>query len=200
MRIIAGRYKGQKLSSVRREAFRPTKGKTKEALFSIVGSLTGQSFLDLFAGSGAIGLEAVSRGCQYATFVEIGKRACQKISENIEKLNCKSSCFVIKSSVGSFLQSASGSYDVIYLDPPYNKGLVAKTLKQLTNNSSLFKANSLIIVEHSKDESVGSFFEVEKNYKYKDTQISIISCSVMSSENRDTNREKKKSFDGGNNE
>lgn len=133
MRIIAGNWRGRKVIAPKGEATRPTADRTREALFSMLtsrlGSFEGLAVLDLFAGSGALGLEALSRGAGHVTFVEQDRNALDTIRANLKALGAKNAT-VNGSSVMS-LGPAKSQYDVIFADPPYGSGAGAVALDKL---------------------------------------------------------------------
>ena len=120
MRVIAGAYGGRELSAPRGRYTRPTSDRVREALFSILGEVSGARVLDLFAGSGALGIEALSRGASEATLVDSSPAAIAAIRRNLERLGIEAN--VHRRSAFAFLQQAPGStrhYDLVFLDPPY---------------------------------------------------------------------------------
>ena len=122
MRIIAGSSKGHPLK-VPREVSRPTTDRVRESVFGILAAVIPDArVLDLYAGSGALGIEALSRGAVSCTFVEQNRGACRVIEENLKKTGCGNGR-VIQREVGAFLRSEKMSYDLIFADPPYADGL-----------------------------------------------------------------------------
>src|SRR3954462_7081455 len=124
MRIVAGQWRGRRLAAPAGRTTRPTSDRVREALFSILGPLDGERVLDLFAGSGALGLEALSRGAGEATLVERDRAALEALRANVEALGADAR--VIAGDVAAFLDSAAaagGHYDLVFLDPPYGAGL-----------------------------------------------------------------------------
>ncbi|MGZ3633244.1 MAG: 16S rRNA (guanine(966)-N(2))-methyltransferase RsmD [Parachlamydiaceae bacterium] len=125
MHIIAGAYKNRTLATPKSALTRPTSAKLRETLFNICqGNIAGAHFLDLFAGSGAMGLEALSRGAQSATFVDSSKESIQCISKNIEVLGVKKLSKVLLKDVFMALEKfvkESLQFDIVYIDPPYEK-------------------------------------------------------------------------------
>ena len=120
MRIIAGDWGGRRLVAPPGRHTRPTADRVREALFSILGPLDGERVLDLYAGSGALGLEALSRGASSATFVERARPALRALRANLDALGAEAS--VIAGDVAAFLRSAreqGAEYDLVFLDPPY---------------------------------------------------------------------------------
>jgi len=118
MRVIAGELGGRRLQSPRGLATRPTAGRVREALFSMLGELEGAIVLDLFAGSGALGIEALSRGAAHATFVERAPRALAALRANLDSLALTGRARVLGSDALAALR-ADDKYDLVFLDPPY---------------------------------------------------------------------------------
>jgi len=154
MRVIAGKAKGTRLSSVKGLATRPTGDRVKEALFNILGpKVLGSSFLDLYAGSGAVGLEALSRGAEKVVWVESDRACCGQIKKNLERTRLEWG-LVLPGDVFAVLarlQRRGERFDLIFLDPPYGQGLGLKTLRALAD-LALLKAEGIIIAEVSKKE------------------------------------------------
>jgi 16S rRNA (guanine966-N2)-methyltransferase len=134
MRIIAGEWRGRKLIAPKGEATRPTADRTRETLFNMLtsrlGALEGLKVADLFAGSGALGLEALSRGAEHCLFVEQDRAALDTIRANITALEARSRCEVKAGSVMALGASAK-PYDLILADPPYNTGAGVVALDRL---------------------------------------------------------------------
>jgi 16S rRNA (guanine966-N2)-methyltransferase len=173
MRIIAGTARSLPLKTIEGLETRPTSDKIKETLFNMLQSdIPGCYFLDLFAGSGQIGLEALSRGAEYAVFVENAKKAAKCIEDNIAftKFEKKSKLMVMD--VRSALSMLEGSYrfDIIFMDPPYNHELEKEVLTYL-KNSTLLKEDTIIITEASLStdfsyaDELG--YDITKYKKYK---------------------------------
>ena len=118
MRIVAGRRKGHTIYAPKGMDTRPTGDRVREAAFNLIGPVDGASVLGLYAGSGAMGLEALSRGAERAVFVESNREACRAIERNLEKLRL-TGARVVCDDVLRFLASARGTYDLILVDPPY---------------------------------------------------------------------------------
>lgn len=156
MRIIAGEWRGRKLIAPRGDATRPTADRTRETLFSMLvsrlGSFEGLRVADLFAGSGALGLEALSRGAAHCLFVEQEKPAVEAIRANILALGARDRSAVQHGSVMS-LGVANDPYDLILLDPPYNTGAGAVALDRLQRLGWIGPA-TWIAVETSDKETV----------------------------------------------
>lgn len=151
MRIIAGTARSLPLKTVEGLDTRPTTDRIKETLFNVMqNEVPGSYFLDLFAGSGQIGLEAVSRGARYAVFVENNKKAAACIEDNIHFTKFDKETKLIQSDVITALRSMEGKYqfDIIFMDPPYNQQYEKEVLEYL-RTSSLVKADTLLVAEAS---------------------------------------------------
>jgi 16S rRNA (guanine(966)-N(2))-methyltransferase RsmD len=143
MRIIAGAYKGRNLKSPPSMKVRPTSDRLRETLFNVIAPrIEDARFLDLCAGSGAVGIEALSRGASHATFVDRSRRSCTLIEANVELCRIPEEQFDIYcAEANEFLrQHQEKRWDIVFFDPPYNDDYV-KTLQLLGNNS-------LVIAEH----------------------------------------------------
>ncbi len=153
MRIIAGTARSLPLKAVEGMGTRPTTDRIKETLFNILqDEVPGSYFLDLFAGSGQIGLEALSRGARYAVFVDNGKKPVACIEDNIRFTKFDKESKVYPTDVLSAMRSMEGKYqfDIIFMDPPYNQEIEKDVLRYLAT-SSLLKEDTLIIVEAALD-------------------------------------------------
>ncbi len=160
MRIIGGRYKGYEIKMPKR--IRPTSGLVRESIFNVIGdSIYGVRVLDLFCGSGAMGLEALSRGAKGATFVEKNKRVVKILMENIKKLDC-SHVNVINMDAMRFPLDAR--YDIIFADPPYDRGYPERIIKKFS------KFGKIIVIEHSIRETL----DVGETRRYGDTLVTFI--------------------------
>lgn len=132
MRVIAGKAKGRRLYSVRGPGTRPITDRAKTALFSILGApLVKSAFLDLFAGTGQVGIEALSRGVQKAVFVEIGASALRAIRANLEVTELASGAEIVRADVFQFLQREPTPFDYIYIAPPQYREMWRQTLKMI---------------------------------------------------------------------
>jgi 16S rRNA (guanine966-N2)-methyltransferase len=132
MRVIAGKAKGRRLKSVPGAGTRPITDRAKSALFSILGnSIVNARFLDLFAGTGSVGIEAISRGAAEAVFVERGRVAVRTVRENLAHTQLANRGHIERADVFEYLTRASTPYDFVYLAPPQYRGLWAETLRVL---------------------------------------------------------------------
>lgn len=150
MRVITGSARGRNLATLSgADVTRPTTQATKEALFSSIQfELEGKKILDLFAGCGQLGIEALSRGARFCTFVENNRQAYKVVEDNIKHCNMENCSQLVFSDATSFL-SRKDSFDIAFLDPPYNKGLIIDCLEKLT---MLMTDEGVIICESAKDE------------------------------------------------
>ncbi|NLZ53543.1 MAG: 16S rRNA (guanine(966)-N(2))-methyltransferase RsmD [Thermoanaerobacteraceae bacterium] len=176
MRIIGGIHKGRKIKSVKGMLTRPTTDFVREALFNIISDkVFGSNFLDLFAGTGAVGLEALSRGAEKVVFVEKNMTACSVINQNLRDLKFIDKALVVQSDIVSAIQKlALGGYvfDIIFLDPPYYKNYIEKTLGTLKDFNI---AGSIVVVQHPKNESFTfNGFSCFKNKNYGRTALTFL--------------------------
>ncbi len=157
MRIISGEFKSRKLDFKCSPSVRPMTDRMKETLFNILGeTVRGARVLDLFAGSGSIGLEALSRGAEQAVFVESDPANCKIIFKNIENLGIGKKAKVINKDVFlamKRLESEGGKYNLIFTDPPYDKGLMKKILLDL-DQSDILSPHFRLICHHSAHEDL----------------------------------------------
>ncbi len=176
MRIIAGTAKGRKLFSPQSPLVRPAADKVKGAIFNILGPMEGLTALDLFAGSGSVGLEALSRGANRAVFVDSLPESISIIKKNAQHCCLSGSIQIYRGKIPDILRLVAkkeGSFDLVFVDPPYDKGLLSPTLKGLQTNK-LIDAKSEIIIEHSPRESVEcEGLEVIDQRKYGQTIVSF---------------------------
>lgn len=157
IRIIAGIHKKRKLHSVPGRTTRPTTDFNREMIFSTYQDFEGKKVLDLFAGTGAFGLEAISRGAAWVDFVEFANVAISTILSNIDILGCGDSCHIYRKRVEAFLKDCESTYDIIFLDPPYDKNLINPTLRTILEKN-LLKPDGIIIAEHSRKEKPAAEF------------------------------------------
>lgn len=154
MRIIGGRHRGRKLISPASNHVRPTSDRMRETIFNIISHgpvlLRDAKVLDVFAGTGALGLEALSRGATHATFIEKDPRSVKLIQDNIGVLKLEDSTS-LKRMDALKLPPSSDQYDLIFLDPPYGKHMILPTLTGLKSNGYL-AGSSLLVVECPADE------------------------------------------------
>lgn len=146
MRVIAGSAKGRKLKTLEGMDVRPTTNKVKEAIFSSIQfQIPGAVVLDLFAGSGQMGIEAISRGAQKVSFVDRSAKSLQVTRENLEALHFMEQAQLSQTDAASFLRTAAQQYSVVILDPPYRKGMLEQLLPLL---EPLMESDGIVICEH----------------------------------------------------
>lgn len=174
MRVISGKARRTALKTIEGLDTRPTTDRIKETLFNMINAdLYDCTFLDLFSGSGGIGIEALSRGARSATFVENNRKAVECIKYNLDKTHLLDNAKVYEMDVLGYLKKAkvsSEKFDIIFMDPPYNKEIEKDVLYSLSD-SSIIDEDTLIIVEASLEtsfdylEDMGFYIEKRKEYK-----------------------------------
>ncbi len=178
MRIISGDFRGRRLQGPDSAKIRPTSDRVREAVFSMIAPYVAQArVLDLFAGSGALGLEALSRGAAYCCFVDNGAEALRLLRANIDLCGARDRSRLLQATAPSalrLLESQNEYFDLVFLDPPYGKGLVEKVLEIL---GPVVGADALVIAErHVKDlkEPISTpAWQTDRERRYGDTMISI---------------------------
>ncbi|MCX7856962.1 MAG: 16S rRNA (guanine(966)-N(2))-methyltransferase RsmD [Deltaproteobacteria bacterium] len=177
LKITGGIYKGRELKILNLKAVRYTSSKVRESVFNMVGDVTGFEILELFAGSGIFSLEAISRGAKLVSLVEKNDRMIDLIKKNVELLGVSDRCRIMKFDVKKaipFLYERKNKYDIIFLDPPYDKGYVNGTLMML-KRYPLHREGGIIIIEHSKREKPEwSCYGELLTRKYGDTCVTLI--------------------------
>ena len=179
MRIVGGKARGRRLNLPRGYRTRPTSCRLREALFSILPSMEGKSFLDLYAGSGAIGLEALSRGAAKVVFVEKSKILAHVIKRNLGDGELESRYEILATEVRRGIRALAKKgmrFDFLFADPPYEKGLVRETL--LCIGEELLPEDGLFIIQHSIREELGqgpaNQFILTDQRRYGDTILSFL--------------------------
>jgi len=178
LRIIGGEFKGKRLKSVKKSKIRPTSARAKTSIFDILkDEIVGKRILDLYAGSGALGLEALCRGADFTVFVDSSHKSTAIIKKNIEDLNFKEKTRVFNLDSLKFLRRESEEeekFDIIFCDPPYQKEILPKVL-DLIAEIDILKENGIFILEHHKKEKLkqkGNLVLV-KEKKLGDTVLSF---------------------------
>jgi 16S rRNA (guanine966-N2)-methyltransferase len=171
VRIVAGSFKGRRLHAPPGRDTRPTADRVREALFSILGQLDGERVLDLFAGSGALGLEALSRGAGEAVFVDSDSRAINAISRNLEAVGVRAA--VHRRDALAYLRAASdGPFDLVFLDPPYSSASeLAGSLSEAL--PAVLSKNARIVSESDKRNPLELTLPLVDERVYGDTRIAI---------------------------
>lgn len=172
MRVITGTARGMVLKTLEGENTRPTTEKVKEAIFSALQfEIEGRRILDLFAGSGQMGIEALSRGAKNCVFVDSDKSAAGIIKENIAKVRFQDCSKLIQSDALSFLRMTNDVFDIVFLDPPYSTGLLEKALDKIDMNLS---EGGVVVCEHPSDSTLPDEIHSLKKYRtYKYGKISV---------------------------
>jgi 16S rRNA (guanine966-N2)-methyltransferase len=180
MRIIGGKAKGRILKFPSTSKERPTSDFLRETLFNLLGSLEGKSFLDLFAGSGSVGIEAASRGAKEVVLIEGNRKIASSLQNNIAACGLNKECRVINRNVGDGLGDLFKNkyeFDFIFADPPYGRGLVEKTIVLLKNNP-VWAEESAIIIQHPAREDVVLLLDektiLEDQRKYGDNVLTFL--------------------------
>ncbi len=176
MRVIAGSAKGRKLVAPRGSETRPALAKVKEAIFSILGPIEGNQVLDLFAGTGSIGIEALSRDAKHVTFVENGGAALKALHRNIELCRFQGSATTLSSPVDRTLKRLAQKkqkFDLIFVDPPYDQGLVQSTLEPL---DKVLADKGTVVVETSQREGIQETeaLQITDQRSYGQTRITFL--------------------------
>ena len=154
MRVISGTARGTKLYSLEGNVTRPTLDRVKESLFNIIGmQIRGATVLDLFSGSGAIGIEAASRGAKEVTLCDKSKDAINIINRNIEKTRLQDNTIVSNLDYKETLKSIKKKYDIIYVDPPYDTKLAYEAVKEILLRDRL-KEDGIIIIETDDEDRI----------------------------------------------
>ena len=176
MRVIAGRARGYQLKAPKRPT-RPATELVRGAIFSILENMTGdwELVLDLFSGSGALGIEALSRGAGWVDFVEHEPRCCAIIRENLEKTKLVAQAHVYCCSVAKALSFLDKEYDIILMDPPYSDSSIGVLVEQLAN-SRLVSQDTVVVVTHSPRLPLNSAYgplRLLKEHRHGDSCIAI---------------------------
>ncbi|MBO4220145.1 MAG: 16S rRNA (guanine(966)-N(2))-methyltransferase RsmD [Clostridia bacterium] len=178
MRIITGTAKGCTLDTLPGLATRPTSDRVKEAVFSMIQfDIEGRNVLDLFAGSGQLGLEALSRGAKHAVFLDISPQAAETVRKNAEKTRLSGKCTVFTGDYSTFFRTGRNKFDLVFLDPPYSSDFIPRALKALDSNGFLNSGALAVCESDSQDpcpDSGGCGFEVLKNARYGRTFITLL--------------------------
>ena len=155
MRIISGTSKGRKLVTLKSPSLRPTSDRVKESIFNILREeIEGGMVLDLFAGTGNLGIEALSRGAKKVIFVEKGRHALGLIQRNLAQFGLEEQSEILPTDANraiGILKQRGKTFDLIFMDPPYEKGLIEKTLLQLSSHP-IYHRDSLLVIEHHRRE------------------------------------------------
>jgi 16S rRNA (guanine966-N2)-methyltransferase len=167
MRIIAGNYRGRILASPRDRSVRPTTDRAKQTIFDILANrveFEGLSVLDLFAGTGSLGLEAISRGVASVTFVDSSRDSLALLRKNVEALGCQDRCTDYQADVFWYLKNIRRQFDLVFVDPPYkleNIGSLPRTIYE----AGVLKPRTYVVMEHSRESVIDldeNVYEIER--------------------------------------
>jgi 16S rRNA (guanine966-N2)-methyltransferase len=170
VRVVAGEFRGRRLVAPRGARTRPTADRVREALFSMLGDVGGARVLDLYAGSGALGIEAISRGAASAVFVERGRQAAAVIRRNLQSVGVQAA--VVEGDALTFVRQDQRPYDLVFVDPPYDcapslAGPLAERLPAITT------PQARIVTESDKRRPLELPFPLLRERTYGDTRIAI---------------------------
>ena len=176
MRVITGKARGVNLKTPEGVKTRPTTDRVKEALFSIIQfDIPGKKVLDLFGGTGQLGIEALSRGAKSAVFVDAGEDACRLIRENLRRTKMESDAKVVKSDYMAYLDRCREKVDIIFLDPPYAEVFLENALKRITE-IDILQSGGIIVAERPLGKDLPwdfPGFTRSKDYKYGSTLLTL---------------------------
>ena len=176
MRVITGSARGVQLKTPDGLVTRPTTDRVKEAMFSIIHfDISGAAVLDLFGGTGQLGIEALSRGAKSAVFVDAGEPACRLIKENLKRTKLEGQGRVVRSDYLDFLSRTREQFDIILLDPPYAEVFLENALKRITE-IDILRSGGIIMAERPLGKELPWEFpgyERSKDYKYGKTLLTI---------------------------
>ena len=169
MRIIAGSHRGRRIAAPKGRATRPTSDRVRESAFNLIGPVDGADVLDLYAGSGALGLEALSRGAARATFVEADRDACRTINANLDALGLHGT--VLCQDIRRALAAERGDYDLVLCDPPYGEDVTAFAPRL----AELVRADGLLVLESSSREEPPALdgLEIRTSRKYGSARLTL---------------------------
>ena len=176
MRVITGKSRGVQLKTPDGMLTRPTADRVKEACFSIINfDIPGAKVLDLFGGTGQLGIEALSRGAKSAVFVDAREEACKLIRENLKRTKLEQDAKVIRSDYLDYLKRCREQYNIIFLDPPYAEVFLENALKRITE-IDILQTDGIIVTERPLEKELPWEFEGytrSRDYKYGKTLITI---------------------------
>ena len=176
MRVITGKARGVQLKTPDGMNTRPTTDRVKEALFSIIHfDIPGASVLDLFAGTGQLGIEALSRGASDAVFVDIREDACKLIKENLKRTKLQAQAQVVKAEYSQYLRNCRQKFGIIFLDPPYSEEFLENSLNFITE-IDILQSGGIIVAERPLGKALsGTYpgYSKSKDYKYGKVVLTI---------------------------
>jgi len=174
MRVIGGIYRSRKLEFPISIDIRPTRDMVREGVFNALGDIKNKRVLDIFAGTGAYGIEALSRGASSATFIDNNLLSLKCLEINIHNLKINDKCKVIKRDYQLAINDIDGIFDLVFIDPPYKLDIYQELINDLAN-LNLISDKSIIVLEWNKPLDIKcDMFNIKKAYKYKDNHILIM--------------------------
>ena len=185
MRVISGSARGRRLKELQGMDTRPTTDKVKESLFDIIQfEIEGRRVLDLFGGTGQLGIEALSRGADHCTFVDMRKEAAALIRENLRLTGLSERSRVVQGDALSFLSSCGEKFDVILLDPPYHTELLEKSVERITE-FDILREHGIMICESAAERELPALpppYERGREYRYGKIRLTV--CRRAGSDRR----------------
>ena len=181
MRVITGTARGRRLKELPGMETRPTTDKVKESIFNIVQfDVEGRRVLDLFGGTGQLGIEALSRGAERCTFVDLRKEAAAVIRENVKTCGFEAQARVIQRDSMAFLTSCREKFDLVFLDPPYASGLLDKALEAISK-IDIMSENGIIVCESAAEQvlpALSAPYEKGREYRYGKIKVTLYRRTV----------------------
>lgn len=175
MRIVAGTYRHRKIDYPKNNSTRPTMDKVREALMSSIGvNINGKIVLDLFAGSGALGIESLSRGAKVCYFVDNDKEAIKTIKNNLSSLSVKEETHVILSSYKNFLENnKEKKFSLVFLDPPYAKKEIYEEVMLFLKENDMLTNDAIVVKEADVEMGEDDYFSSYRHYRYGMIHVNI---------------------------
>ena len=181
MRVITGTARGRKLKELQGTETRPTTDKVKESMFNIVQfDIEGRKVLDLFSGTGQLGIECLSRGAEKCTFVDLRKEAANLVRENLAWCRLEDRGTVVQGDYLAFLTRCQEKFDLIFLDPPYASGLLEKALKTIAA-IDILSENGIMVCESGLEQELPELntpYEKGKDYRYGKIKLTVYRRAV----------------------
>ncbi len=184
MRVVGGELRGGKLHTFRGEGIRPTADRVRESIFNIIRThVSKATVLDLFAGTGALGIEALSRGAVYAVFVDSSSDAVSLVTRNIKKFSLEDRSKIFRRDITknlNHIRTPGPRFNLVFMDPPYNAGFIDRTLSIL-HQGQMLENGAFVVMEHSPSETVNAdnrFFDVTDTRRYGKTLVSFATYVV----------------------
>ena len=176
MRVITGSARGRRLTTPAGDAVRPTTDNVKESVFSIIQfSVEGRKFLDAFAGSGQMGIEALSRGASSAVFLDNSRTSLESVRQNLELTKLSERAKILRTDTLAYLKSCRERFDIAYLDPPYQQGLLQAALALMPQ---VMQESGVVLCEHPAEEALPETvgrLTAKKHYQYGKIMITVYS-------------------------